>query len=498
MGENSNFSINNIDVPTNSDITVTFSPVLGTQHYTYTVYKNNIVEIENQVLNAEAKTITFKDTGTYKIVLNMVDSNNKTTTVQSGNYLIDKEPPVIQVDKTVLKIAQDDEIVQNVLAYDNYDGDVTSKVTSNINTLNTNELGTQKLIYTVSDRAGNETSQVVDVEIINNDYTLIVIQMFLIICLLFLTLIVFRFKKLLKLEKRIDQYALSPKKGHSTSLMDIFVSQYQKLNSKLANILEKSVFAGKYAKKLDKYTAISENHKTGMNILALKIIMALLLLLVAFISDVVQMKLMEIYEIGLPLLVGFFLPDIVYFVKYKAYKRIIENDLLSAIIIMNNAFKAGKNITQAITIVGEELTGVIANEFKKMSLELSYGLDIEIIFKRFADRVKIDEVNYLTASLTVLNKTGGDIVEVFSSIEKTLFDKKKLRLELASLTGSSRLIVYILLAIPFIFVLMISIISPSYFLPFVTTDLGLILLGLMIIYYTLFVIVVRRIMKVVI
>ena len=235
-----------------------------------------------------------------------------------------------------------------------------------------------------------------------------------------------------------------------------------------------------------------------MNILALKIIMALLLLLVAFISDVVQMKLMEIYEIGLPLLVGFFLPDIVYFVKYKAYKRIIENDLLSAIIIMNNAFKAGKNIMQAITIVGEELTGVIANEFKKMSLELSYGLDIEIIFKRFADRVKIDEVNYLTASLTVLNKTGGDIIEVFSSIEKTLFDKKKLRLELASLTGSSRLIVYILLAIPFIFVLMISIISPSYFLPFVTTDLGLILLGLMIIYYTLFVIVVRRIMKVVI
>ena len=87
---------------------------------------------------------------------------------------------------------------------------------------------------------------------------------------------------------------------------------------------------------------------------------------------------------------------------------------------------------------------------------------------------------------------------MFSSIEKTLFNKKKLRLELASLTGSSRLIVYILLTIPFFFVLVISIISPTYFLPFVTTDLGLVLLIFMILYYILFVIVVRKIMKVVI
>ena len=40
---------------------------------------------------------------------------------------------------------------------------------------------------------------------------------------------------------------------------------------------------------------------------------------------------------------------------------------------------------------------------------------------------------YLSSSLTILNRTGGNIVAVFDSIEKTLFDKKKLKEELKRL-----------------------------------------------------------------
>jgi len=79
-----------------------------------------------------------------------------------------------------------------------------------------------------------------------------------------------------------------------------------------------------------------------------------------------------------------------------------------------------------------------------------------------------------------------------------MFNKKKLRLELKSLTGSSKIIVYVLFAVPFIFVLFISIINPTYFMPFITTKLGFILLIGMIIYYIIFIICVKKIMKVVI
>lgn len=497
MGENSNFSIEASELPTNDDINVLFSPSSLATSYTYTIYKNDEVYETNNVLGNQSTNITLKDTGTYQIIVE-VSENNQVNTLESGFYLIDKEAPVLNVGTEKVEIGQGEDYQFDVKATDNFDGDITDNITSNIDDLNFNEIGHHKLIYTVSDEAGNISSKTIDVNVVTNNTTLLLVQAILIILLLFVVLVFLKFKKTLNLEKRIEPYALSPKNGKKWVLMDFFVSKYIKLNHKIANVLKKSVFATRYAKRLEKYVVVSENHKNGLEILSLKVLTALLLVIVAFVSNVIQMQFMPLYEVGVPLLVGFFIPDAVYFIKYKTYRRALENDLLTAIIIMNNAFKSGRNISQAIEIVSEELDGLIAKEFKKMSLELSYGLDIDVIFKRFAKRVDIEEVNYLTASLTVLNKTGGNIIEVFSSIEKTMFNKKKLRLELASLTGSSRIIVYVLLGIPFFFIIVISLLNPSYFLPFVTTDLGLVLLGIMIVYYILFIIVVRKIMKVVI
>ena len=163
---------------------------------------------------------------------------------------------------------------------------------------------------------------------------------------------------------------------------------------------------------------------------------------------------------------------------------------------MNNSFKSGRSITQAIKIVSEQLDGAIADEFKKMSLELSFGLELEVVFRRFADRIKLEEAMYLTSSLSVLNKTGGNIIKVFTSIEKTLFNRQKLNLELKSLTGASKIIMYALMIMPILFILIISFINKDYFAPLFTKPLGFIIIGLIVTLYVTYIIVVRKIMKV--
>ncbi len=92
--------------------------------------------------------------------------------------------------------------------------------------------------------------------------------------------------------------------------------------------------------------------------------------------------------------------------------------------------------------------------------------------------------------------SGGNIIKVFSSIEKTLFDKKKLKLELQSLTSSSKIIVYVLTLMPIAFILFVGFVNPSFFKPLVTTEIGFILIGIMLIIYISYVIVVRRIMRI--
>ena len=178
------------------------------------------------------------------------------------------------------------------------------------------------------------------------------------------------------------------------------------------------------------------------------------------------------------------------------YKKEVEKDLIDAITIMNNAFKAGRSIIQAVDMVSKELKGPISKEFKKISMEISLGLDIEVAFKRFADRINLEEAVYLTSSLSILNKTGGNIIKVFDSIEKTLFSKRKLREELNSLTSSSKMITYVLIFIPIVFSVFLNIINPGFFAPLFTTELGIILLIMMIIIYVAYIIIVRKVMKV--
>jgi tight adherence protein B len=173
----------------------------------------------------------------------------------------------------------------------------------------------------------------------------------------------------------------------------------------------------------------------------------------------------------------------------------MENDLLKAITIMNNSFKSGRSIYETIHIVATEIDGPLKEEFALMERDLDYGLEIETVFQRFNKRVNLKEVGYITTSLTILNKTGGNIVSVFSSIEKTVFSNKKLQDELRNLSAASKALYRILVVIPFIFILIIYVLDPTYFVPLYTETLGIILLSLIIIIYILYIVIVKRIMK---
>lgn len=493
------FNINETDL-TNNDIIVTITPMENIVKYSYTIIKNNEILETTNILTNENASVLLDTTGNYQIEVVFYDNRLKETVVTSGIYKIDKEKPIINLDKNMLEIKVGDtiDVYENIKAYDEVDGDLTSVISSNYDTLDMKQTGIKKLEYYVQDKAGNVATSTLNINVLPNYkgqiffFNVLVMSFILLLSLMFI-----RYKKSIKLEKRIAKYTIDPLNDKSLSIFDKFFNNYHKLILKLSTPFEKSVFITKYSKHYEKYIGIvNKNFTKEMEFVVSKFFVGIIFLLIAIFSKTVQSKVLSLYEIIIPLTVGFFIPDIIYFSKYKVYRAKLENDMLQAIIIMNNAFKSGRSITQAIDLVSTELEGPIAEEFKKMSLELSFGLGIEDVFKRFSKRIELEQVNYLTASLTVLNKTGGNIIKVFSSIEKTLFNQKKLKIELASLTGASKIIVYILFVVPILFVAFISVVDPTYFVPLLTTPLGLILSFIIIIVYIIYIIVVRKVMKV--
>ena len=202
-------------------------------------------------------------------------------------------------------------------------------------------------------------------------------------------------------ERRIARYTIENLKPNSMSFFDRLERNYRKLCHRLGNRLNKAKIGKEYSQKYVNY--IGGFYKQETDFLANKILLGLIFLLVVFIVLVIQSQLIGWYLSLLSFLIGFFIPDVIFIINKKVTEKEIRDDFMKAITIMNNAFKAGNSIMQAIRVVSEEIEGPLAKEFQNMYMDINFGLDLETTFNRFYERVPLEEVKYITSSLIVLN-----------------------------------------------------------------------------------------------
>lgn len=496
--DNDKYTINIVNHElTKEDIIVNYQPTEEVSYYTYSIIKDEEKTETVKVENNSKSIITLTISGQYKIEFKNYYKDGSVETYTTGDYDIDKEVPVLEIKNTkiIIELGSDFNSKKGVTAHDNVSGDLTSKIKTNEYDLDFTILGQKELTYEVQDESGNITKQTIIVEVIPSTKTENTIRNFTVFGILLVILfIILSYYRSIVLEKRISKFSVEPK-NQSKNLFEKFLNILNGLVEVFAEWLVKFRIVEKYSKRYDRYQ-IAFQEKNSIMIVAKKIIMSIFFFAISIFAFTIKLEVMSLLEMILSLLVGFYIIDFIYLFKYRLYRNNVENDLLQAIVVMNNAFKSGKNIGQAIEIVSKELDGGIALEFSKMKTELSMGLSVEVVFERFANRIEIDEVAYLTSSLMILNQTGGNIIKVFSSIEKSLMNKKKLRLEMRALTSSAKMVTYILMALPIIFVIAISIVSPDYFIPLIDNPLGILLLIIIVLIYLLYTYIVRIIMKV--
>ena len=322
-----------------------------------------------------------------------------------------------------------------------------------------------------------------------------VIHVVIMVIVLVLLVLLFKVNNSIKLERRIGRYSTYSVNDEDASLMGSLESRYNHFVRKLESKVKGNGIIGKIANRYNKYIIVGDD-VNPVRFIINKLVIGICFVFIVIVSLALRGSVISFLGFIFSFIVGYYIYDIFLMVNNKVKIKRIKNDMLRAVIIMNNAFKAGKSIMQAVDIARRELPSPISREFDKIYQDMLYGLSADVVFDRFAKRVDIEEVRYISSSLTILNNTGGNIVSVFDSIEKTLFDKKKLDEELKNATAASNLVVKVLMAIPFIFILLIYVISPDYFDPLFSSALGYFILFIMIIMFIVFVLVLNKVMKV--
>ena len=484
---------------TKDDIIIDYQPEESTIKFTYTIIKNGKRSEPFSIEGNNLVRIVLKETGQYKIEFTnyySVDGLDYKT-IMTGSYNIDKKAPIVEFteDEVELRLGEDIDLTDYVVARDNVDGDISHLVEIDTNNADFKEIGKHSITYRVTDSADNTTYNTLIVNVVPYNKTqAILTQVTVIGIIAIVLLVILSYYRSIVLEKRISRFSISPKFKKST-IFERFIKVITGMIEPFADWLSKSALLERYANRYERYQ-VAFHEKSSMMIVAKKILSSIIFFALSLLVVTLKLEVMNFVEMILALLIGFYIIDFIYLFKYQFYRKNVENDLLQAIIVMKNAFKSGNSLIQSIEIVSEEVDSDIALEFRRMKLELSMGLTLNEVFERFAKRVDISEVSYLASSLVILNRTGGNIIKVFSSIEKTLMNKKKIRLELQALTASSRIVMYILTFLPIVFISLVALISPSYFKPFFDSALGILLLILALAIYLLYICIVKKIMKV--
>lgn len=300
----------------------------------------------------------------------------------------------------------------------------------------------------------------------------------------------------IRINDRLGTYTIYKKKEEIQIFDEVFEFGNHIIKT-ISKVLYKLKIFDKYSLKYQKYIKKEDKNKIDkMDYVSKKIIISFLFLFIVIFYNVFRYQKISLFQVLIAFLFGFYTLDLLMISTDKVLERKKKNDLLRAITIMNNSFKSGHSIMQAIKLVSEELDSSLGLEFKKMYVDLTYGLRLEVVFKRFENRVELEEVKYITTSLKILNETGGDIVKVFESVEKTFFNNKKLEDELNNLTAASKLLYGVLLCIPILFVIIICALDNTYFIPLMTNTIGYFIIFLCILLYVFYIIVIKRIMKV--
>lgn len=483
---------------TKDDIVIDYQPEESAVKFSYTVIKDGIKSEPVLIESNSIIRIVLRETGQYKIEFtNYYDGEITTKTFETGMYNVDKKAPIIEFSKEEIKVREGEDVdfYEYVVARDNADGDISNSVEIDTSNIDLNAVGKQNVTYKVTDTAGNTTVRTLTVNVTEYNNVQWALKQFTIIGIIIVVVaVILSYYRSINLERRISNYSINPKKKKST-LFERFIKVTTGLIEPFADLLARSTILERYSERFERYQ-VAFHEKSAMMIVAKKFITSIIFFVISLVVITLKLEMMSLIEMLLSLLIGFYIVDFVYLFKYHFYRKNVENDLLQAIIIMKNAFKSGNSLTQTIEIVSEELDGDIALEFKRMNFELAMGLSLEEVFDRFSERLDLPEVSYLAASLVILNQTGGNIVKVFSSIEKTLMNKKKIRLELKALTGGAKMVTSILIVLPIIFMVIVSLISPNFFAPFFDSGLGLLLFMLIVVIYLLYISLVRKIMRV--
>jgi tight adherence protein B len=137
--------------------------------------------------------------------------------------------------------------------------------------------------------------------------------------------------------------------------------------------------------------------------------------------------------------------------------------LPEALDIIVRGLRAGHPFRVALGLASREMPDPIGTEFGILLDEISFGLEQQVAVDHLYGRVGQEDLSFLSTAINIQSQTGGNLADILHSLSRLLRNRSKLRLKVRALTSEGRMSGVLLSALPFVLLLMLTVINPDYY-----------------------------------
>ena len=162
------------------------------------------------------------------------------------------------------------------------------------------------------------------------------------------------------------------------------------------------------------------------------------------------------------------------YVWYRVRRRMkrFNLQLPDALDLMSSSVKSGQSLNAAIQNVADEMPDPIAEEFRIVSDELTFGVSFEESLRHLMTRADTPDVRFFSTALMIQKETGGNLSEVLDGLQMTIRERFRILGQVRTLTAQGKLSGLIVALLPVALCGLIYMANPDYMSSLFTTLIG--------------------------
>jgi len=143
--------------------------------------------------------------------------------------------------------------------------------------------------------------------------------------------------------------------------------------------------------------------------------------------------------------------------------RAFQEQLPDAIDFLARSVRTGNAFSITLELLIPETTEPLRSEFLKVSRELALGSALDVALKNLVVRVPLLELRFFVAAVLLQRETGGNLAETLAKLSHSIRERLRLKGQIRASSSQGRLTARVLSVLPLVLVVLMNVISPSYF-----------------------------------